>query len=154
MEVVPNDENKFTDQYEGDPSRDEDNVMADLNENEEDEDVQIVLNTETVEKGTPGATFARGKSFNRMPSGNTPGGVTLSFSKPPQPTGFGNSAASQAPGQQVNQVQMNSQLAQLLFPVSISIGQPILPGGHKTILDIDIDTLEEKPWRKPGITYL
>lgn len=26
-----------------------------------------------------------------------------------------------------------------------------LPGGRKTAFDIDIESLEEKPWRKPGI---
>ena len=50
------------------------------------------------------------------------------------------------------QSQQNQQLQQIQQQINLQFQSPIvgLPLGGKNVLDIDIDTLEEKAWRKPG----
>lgn len=114
-------------------------------EEDDEEEVQIVLNTDNPNaSSTPGMPF-RGR-FGRMSIGQTSNQTqaqkmaTFQFNKPQQIPNSTIAATS-------NALQMNPFLQG--FQVN---GGPIIglaPGG-KTILDIDIDTLEDKAWRKPG----
>eukprot|EP01114_Cavostelium_apophysatum_P015553 TRINITY_DN4256_c0_g1_i1.p1 TRINITY_DN4256_c0_g1~~TRINITY_DN4256_c0_g1_i1.p1 ORF type:complete len:417 (+),score=99.66 TRINITY_DN4256_c0_g1_i1:98-1348(+) len=104
----------------------------------DEEDVQIVLDADKVAEGSAGATFSRKKFFSPTASNSataTPNrGAAFGFNKPPQPTG----GQTNVPGASAaNNLQM-------------LIGYPALPGGAKTILELDIDLLEDKAWRKPG----
>jgi hypothetical protein len=103
-------------------------------EEEEEEDVQILLNTETVEKGTfPKNAFYRS-------SGAKQAAQRL------------NSFSSQIGGKQPNPLQ-SGQMAVTgpnLLLQSQQGPSPIVAQNQRNVFDLDIDTLEEKMWRKAG----
>jgi pre-mRNA 3'-end-processing factor FIP1 len=105
-------------------------------ESDNEDDFEIVINTDTVESVQPGQSS--NKTFFRQ-GVNQPGGnkYVLNKSNSGQP-GQGGVVGSQLTGQPYNPLQ-------ILQPQIMQQRQ-----AGRTLVELDIDSMEEKAWLKPG----
>ncbi len=108
---------------------------------EEEDDFQIVLNPDTVEKAGsfPKAVFYRSSGAKQ---------AAQKFGSPSFSSVQGQSGQSQTPKSMQAQ---NAVTGPNLLVQPQSGPSPIVAQNQRNVFDLDIDTLEEKPWRKPGV---
>jgi pre-mRNA 3'-end-processing factor FIP1 len=139
---LPDADNNTNDVNTNDTSNDvkmEDKAKKEDDEDEEsdnEDDFEIVINTDTVESVQPGQSS--NKTFFRQ-GVNQPGGnkYVLNKSNSGQP-GQGGVVGSQLTGQPYNPLQ-------ILQPQIMQQRQ-----AGRTLVELDIDSMEEKAWLKPG----